>query len=226
MEVKLPPIILDEGTGSSMLIIGSSKSGKTTLMVEIVKKIYDNKEFITTLFAGNPQIEEYSHFDKYVLLATGFSKMHEKYVQSQQFVNSKLNNKYQFCNIFDDQIDLRYSKLLANLILSYRNSLMSTIICLQSPKILTPACRSNMNNLICLWFNSEEIITQILQMFIGDYFRRLGFPRSDWIGRYRLMTRNHNYLYLHILSETLWSSVHGYLIKDGVVVKQLKNIVV
>jgi hypothetical protein len=220
MEVKLPPIILDEGTGSSMLIIGSSKSGKTTLMVEIVKKLYDDKKYITTLFAGNPQIEEYSHFSR-VLMTAGFGKPHEQYIKSQQFVNSKVDNKYQFCNIFDDQIDLRYSKLLANLVLSYRNSMMSTIICLQSPKILTPACRSNMNNLICLWFNSEEIVTQILQIFIGDYFRRLGFHRQDWVGRYRQMTRNHNYLYLHILSETLWSSVHGYLIKDGVVVKRL-----
>lgn len=214
MEIKLPPIVLDEGTGNSLLLLGSSKSGKTTLVCEIIKDLYDGKDFITTLFAANPQIDKYQHFQN-VLIAEGFTKDHEAYIKSQQYVNKKTENKYPFCNVFDDQIDLRNSKLLANLILSYRNSMMSSIICLQGPKILTPACRSNMNGLICLWFNSEEMIYQILQIFIGDYFNRMGVPRQNYVTTYRALTRDHNYLYLHILSETLWSSRNGYLIKDG-----------
>lgn len=214
MEVKLPPIIIDEGTGTSLLILGSSKSGKTTLVCELVKMFYDGPDFITTLFAANPQIEEYSNFER-VLLAEGFTRDHEAYIKSQQYVNKKTDNKYPFCNVFDDQIDLRDSKLLANLILSFRNSMMSSIVCLQGAKILKPTCRSNMNNLICMWFNSEEMIQQVLQIFIGDYFNRIGIPRSNHVTAYRSFTRNHGYLYLHILSETLWSSREGYLLRDG-----------
>ena len=126
-----------------------------------------------------------------------------------------MGNKYPFCNVFDDQLNLRNSKLMENLILSYRNSLMSTIICLQAPKILKPGCRSNMNNLICMWFNSEEMVQQILSIFISDYFNRMGVPKQQHVTLYRELTRDHGYLYLHILSETLWSNRRGYLIRDG-----------
>lgn len=218
MNIKIPPIVLDESTGNSMFLFGSSKSGKTTLLMEIYRKYYYNDNYITTLFAGNPQISEYTGFEDKLIIGNGFTDDSQYYIKSQHKINTKCNNKYPFVYLFDDQLELRFNKLLVNLILSYRNSLMSSMYCLQSAKILTPACRSNVNNVISFWFNSEEAIEGILSIYFADYFKRLGWHKSEHITKYRELTRDHNYLYLHILSETLWSSVSGYLIRDGNVV--------
>lgn len=209
-------MIIDEDTGNTTALLGSSKCGKTTLWSNIFKRLYNNSKYISTLFAGNPQLEEYQNLDKHLIIADGFNKSHELYLSSQHYVNVSTDNRYKFLSIFDDMLDLRYSKLLNKLLLSWRNSGMSTIICLQAVKILTPQCRSNLNNVILMWFNNEEAIEAALSIYLKEYFRRIKIPKEKWVNYYREMTRDYGYFYLHILSETLWSSKKGYLIRDGV----------
>lgn len=215
---KIPKLRLDPHSGNTLLLIGASMSGKTTVMLKLYDKYYNNKKYISTLFAANPQIELYKGREKYLLVATGFDSNHETYIQSQKYINTKTSNKYDFCQLIDDNIDLRNSKLLANLILSYRNSHISSMICMQAVKILTPAVRSNVHNLIFLWFNNEESIEQVVAIYLRDYFKRLGWHKSNYTEKYRDLTRDHNHIYLHVLSETLWSSRYGNMIVDGVVV--------
>jgi len=214
MEVTLPPFTLDVDTGNTLALFGSSKCGKTTLWTNLYKKVYYNNDYISTLFAGNPQLEEYKEFKKLISTA-GFEKLHEQYLEAQHYVNTQTKNKYKFLSIFDDQLELRYSKILNKLLLSWRNSDMSTIICLQAVKILTPASRSNLNNVILMWFNSEEAIAAAMTVYLNAYFRRLRYPKDNWISIYRELTRDYNYIYIHILSETLWTSKRGYLVRDG-----------
>lgn len=216
LEVSLPPMIIDEGTGNTLCLFGSSKCGKTTLWTSIFHRMYNNSKYISTLFAGNPQLDEYKGMDKYLLITNGFNKLHEQYLASQHYINTQTKNKYNFLAIFDDQLDLRFSKILNKLLLSWRNSNMSTIICLQAVKILTPQSRSNLNNVILMWFNNEEAIEAALTIYLKEYFRRMKISKDRWVNYYREMTRDHGYFYLHILSETLWSNKKGFLIKEGV----------
>lgn len=218
VDVRTPRLRLDPNTGNSLLLVGSSKSGKSTVLMALFKKYYNNKDYISTLFAANAQIPLYDGFDKYLLKTSGFKANHAAYIRSHQFVNKKTNNRFKWVEMFDDMVDLRHSTLIKNLILSYRNSNISSMICMQGIKLLTPDCRSNLNNIIFLWFNNEEAIQSVLDVFLKSYFLKLDWPKNMHVEKYRELTKDHNYLYLHILSESLWSSRYGQLIEDGAVV--------
>jgi hypothetical protein len=215
---KIPKLILDPHTGNSLLLLGSSRSGKTYMLMKLYDRYFNNKKFISTLFAANPQIDAYKGYEKYLLTATGFEANHEAYIRSQQYVNKNTENKYDFLCCFDDQVDIRHSRLLKNLLLSYRNSNISSMICLQGVKLLTPDCRGNVHNVVFHRFNNEESIDQVVNIFLKDYFQRLGWHKTTFAERYRDLTSDYHVLYLHVLTEYLWSSRYGDLIVDGVVV--------
>ncbi len=50
---------LDPRTGNSTVLLGSSKKGKSTLLMWIYRKYYKKKAWITTLFSINSQISTY-----------------------------------------------------------------------------------------------------------------------------------------------------------------------
>lgn len=204
--VRLPPLIIEKDMGGFTIgFFGSSKSGKTTLMMELYKQKFDKAKYIATLFSVNSQIDAYNG-TKYLLKTSQFGIEEARYIRAQKYVNSKTDNKYNFMILLDDFIDIRHSQVLNNLILTYRNSNISTMICLQYVRLLSKQARGNINSVLFFYSNSEEARLEIIKIYLGSLFRKLGIAPQGWDEAYQYYTRDHAYLYLHIATSTLWSS--------------------
>lgn len=201
-------IEFDNGTGNTFVLFGASKSGKTTLMMKIYNeyfpKFYPLKKTLTTLFAMNPQIGIYNSTqdDKLIIKCPYLNENSAEYIDWQRQLNIMNDNKYFFLNMFDDFIEIKNKSIVNNLLLTYRNSNMSSIICLQYSMLLSKSARSNINNIFLLHLNTDESIEAIIKTFLQGILKKMGIGNNmgERIQWYREMTDNHNYIYIHPLS--------------------------
>lgn len=157
----------------------------------------------------NPQIDIYQkgRNSKYIIKADKFNLNCSKYIDWQRKVNKANNNRFKFLNMFDDLIDLRFNKLVNNLILTYRNSNMSSIICLQYAKLLSKAARGNINNIFLLSLNTDESITDVISTFLTGTIKRNKFvDEGDSVAWYRDKTSNYNYIHINPLHKFIFFS--------------------
>lgn len=187
---------LDKETGNTTFILGSSKMGKTTFLMYIFKKYYQNENFINILFSENKHICLYDVDD---LIKVGcYNDQCETIISLEHFINSKCNNKYKFLNIYDDIIQLKYKKNFTKSILTYRNALISSIVSTQYSKLVDKGNRTNINNILLFGFNLDESIKPIINEYLGSYFKKIGLKKmDDKILFYRIITENHGFIYLH-----------------------------
>lgn len=191
---------LDSGTGNTTLIFGSSKRGKSTLQRYLYDKYYSTKTVntrgINTMFAGNPQLSIYKH-DKNLLIGDGFNQKSAKYIKMQKYINSKTHNKYKFLNMFDDILDTKYSSIVNQLVLSYRNSNISLLMCLQYVFMLSKQNRANINNTFVFGSNTYEDEKNLIDVFLKPYFSALGFrSNAEQIQLYRKVTADYGFFYI------------------------------
>lgn len=189
-------LLLDEGTGNTTFILGSSKMGKTTALMKIYDQYYSGNDFVSTLWTANPQIKLYIGHKN--LLKSGiWNKQSEEVIMAQKKIQTGTNNKYKFCNIFDDVINVRNNTLLDNLILTYRNSDMSSIISLQYSNLMSKCSRANCNNILAFGFITDESIVVVIKTFLTGYLRKQGIDNlSDQINWYREVTSNYRFIYI------------------------------
>lgn len=195
---------IDRSQGNTVAIFGSSKRGKTQLICYLYRKFAKDKDLISTLYAGNPQIPSYNKLGKRLLSTCGFSSKHEAFVEMQQFIQVKTRNQYRFLNIFDDVVDQKHSGIISKLFLSYRNSNISTILSLQYCKLMTPSNRANVNYCAFFGCNQVEDVQRTVELFLRPYFRQLGLETiDDMIAFYLSATRDHGFIWINNLKNTI-----------------------
>jgi GTPase SAR1 family protein len=189
---------LDQDTGNTIVIYGSSKRGKTTLMMHLYNTYYlpKSKEFVSTLFSGNPQLKMY-RADKKLLISYGFSSESAHYIMMQHYLNTKTKNHYKFLNLFDDIIDQKHAPIIGKLILTYRNANISSIICLQYVYLLSKANRSSVNHTFVFGSNTAEDEKNIIDTLLKPYLLQQGLKSlAEQLAFYRAATKDHGFIYL------------------------------
>lgn len=188
---------LDPGTGNTTVLFGSSKQGKTTALMYILKHQYLNDpDNIVTLFCRNEQGHVYNSVK---LKCNTFNKKAQDYILMEKFINSKCDNKYNFVNAIDDIIDVRYSKILNDSILTLRNSNISTLICLQYVRLLSKQARGNVNNVLCFKSNTYENTEEIIKVYLFGHFKRMGLKNlSEMVSFYKKVTDDHGFIYINM----------------------------
>lgn len=190
-------LILDEGTGNTTFLFGSSKKGKTTLMMHLYDRYYNDSDWIGTLFSPHAHIDHYKKH-KLLLKCPVFHKDAQRYIRLEKQINNKCENLYDFVNLIDDVIDARHNKALNELVLTYRNSNISTVMCLQYSNLLAKSARANVNNIICFGFNSDEAVEVTVKSFLRDFFRKMGIiGLEEQIEFYKEVTADHGFIYIH-----------------------------
>lgn len=192
---------LDKKTGSTVLILGCSKRGKSTLMMHIYDKYFSaDKSFISTLFSGNPHLKIYKGSggnDKRLIIGYGFNASSSKYVQLQQYINVKTANHYKFLNMFDDVVDSKYNIILKKLVLTYRNSNISSIICLQDVIDLEKKARGSINHSFVFGCNTTENARQVIDLILRPYFIEAGITDKDaMMATFKKITEDHGFFYI------------------------------
>lgn len=197
-EVKEPILSLTPNTGNTFAIIGSSKRGKSTLAIYIYKKLQDqDKNLISILFAKNPQATVYKKLPKKLIIT---SDLHEDVINTEQQINKISKNKFNFLNIIDDFIRVKQDTI-DELILTYRNSNISTIIALQYSYLLSKQSRNNTNNVFLFGMNTDEAISDTIKIFLTSYYHNRNInDLPSQIADYREATRDHRFF--HIIPET------------------------
>lgn len=187
---------LDHKTGNTIVIYGSSKRGKSTLMMYLYKKYFMSKDRINTLFSGNPHLRVYKK-DKRLLIGYGFNDDSAKYIQMEQFINVRTGNNYKFTNLFDDIIDQKHAPIINKLMLTYRNANISCLVCLQYVYLLSKQNRANVNHTFVFGMNSLEDQKNIIDLVLKPYFVELGLKTFDQqLAFFRAKTHDHGFFYL------------------------------
>jgi hypothetical protein len=160
----LPSFKFDEKTGNSTLLVASSKRGKSTIMKEIYDKYYKNdKEMIVILISPSAHIPLFSDID--CIKINKFNNSTQTLLRNLTKINQTTNNSYRFLIMVDDCIDVKFNKILNELILVLRNSNFSSIISIQYDKLLSKAARSSVNNICCGGINLDESIESLIKTF-------------------------------------------------------------
>jgi len=194
---------LDPYSGLSFLMIGSTRSGKSTALNWLMEHYFFQKKekFINILFSNSYQAPVYNEFRKNKSVA-GSSYYHPKAIKEAYQINRETNNKYRFNIILDDVIDKKYDKELLKLLTIYRNSRISTIICSQALTITNSIARGNINNIMLFKLNSDESIEKVIKAFLLSYYPTR-MKIVDKIKKYKEDTENHHFYYIDNIAGTI-----------------------
>lgn len=188
-------------TPSSLVIFGSSRSYKTTLLKRIMKKYYKD-DVIVILCATNSQAKIYDEIDKDIIKTDQYSS---EIISAMHKINKKTNNRYSFVVILDDVIDSKSDINLEKLFCVLRNSQISVNILLQSVTMLKNSCRANSNIIIFRKFNQKNIIEDyVMKHYLAGFPPFALLPKmQDKVNLYMRVTNKHDYFVLDVLNNTL-----------------------
>ena len=185
-ELNMPPV--DTG-GCSILMLGSGRSGKTTALKYILDKYF--KQHIGSIFSQSAKAQAYKDM-KYPLLPLSCVFI-PQLMNDAYHINKETKNAYPFLWVLDDCPLVKNDKELLKLLTIYRNSGISGIVCVQSPTLLNPTCRSNFTFVMLFKQNTTEQIEQTIKGFLRGYFPK-DWKYEDKIEWYRNATADHHFL--------------------------------
>ena len=188
LAVEFPP---QKTGGVSFALIGSTRSGKTTLLKHILEKYFE--KHITVLMSNSIHAPIYKEIEDCIK-----SPLYSPRIIKEGYeINRKTNNHYPFLFVLDDVVDKKFDKELLKLLTIYRNSGLSTVICVQSPILLNSASRGNIN-FVCLGrLNSDESIERVVRMYLMSY---LPGRIDEKIRAYKTMTEGHHFILVNNLT--------------------------
>ena len=174
--------------GMTLAMIGSTRSGKTTLLKHTLKKWFE--EHIGVLMSPSLHAPVYSDV-KNISKAPQYlpSVIDEMYA-----INKKTENKYPFLVVLDDVVTAKFDKTLMKSFTIYRNSGITTVMCVQNPIILNSVTRGNINAVLLGYLNSDEACERCIRMFC--YTAIPGKNIEEKIHEYKRLTADHHWLYI------------------------------
>ena len=185
-DLQMPPV---ETGGCSILMLGAGRSGKTTALKYILDKYF--KQHCGVLFSQSAKAQAYSQM-KYPLLPLSCAFVPEL-MNDAYHINKETRNHYPFLFVLDDMPLAKNDKQLLKLLTIYRNSGISGVVCVQSPTLLNPTCRSNFTFVMLFKQNTTEQIEQTIKGFLRGYFPK-EWKYEDKIAWYRAATEDHHFL--------------------------------
>jgi hypothetical protein len=182
-EIDLP----DNKFGVSFLLLGSTRSGKSTLMNHIYETYF--KDYITTLHTNSLQSEIYKPLKKKAITLPSY---YPEMIKDTFKINKETNNKYKFLHIIDDVVDKKNEPTLLQLFTIMRNSRINGIITGQSLTIFNSIARTNINFIVLMKLNSDMAIEQVVKSYLRSYFPA-DYNLNQMIRAYKKLTADHNF---------------------------------
>lgn len=194
-ELKLP----DTNTGgASILMIGSTRCGKTTALKWILKKYF--KEHIGVCFSESARSPAYSDMkNKNIPLSSAWVP---DLIKNMYQINKDTNNFYDFMIILDDMPSVKFDKQLLKLTTIYRNSNLSSICCVQSPSLLTPTQKSNFNFVFIFKSNTTSQTEANIKAYLRGVFPE-GLNYDQKIRAMTEMLADHHFIFIDNLNGTI-----------------------
>ena len=176
--------------GCSFALIGSTRSGKTTMLKHILEEFFDRH--LVVLMSNSIHAPIYKDIDNVVKCPVYSPRL----IKEGYEINRKTNNHYPFLFVLDDVVDKKFDKELLKLLTIYRNSGLSTVITAQSLKILNTASRGNVNFVLLGKLNSDEAIEQVVRAYLMSY---LPGKVEEKVKLYKQFTEGHHFFVINNL---------------------------
>jgi len=190
----------DDKFGMSFLLLGATRSGKSTLMLHLWEHFF--KSQICILHTASHQSEIYKPLAKAVACAPMFCS---ELIAETSKINGATKNYYKFCHIVDDVVDKKNNKELIKLLTIGRNHRLSTVITGQELSIFNAIGRSNIN-FVCLFkLGSDMAIEKVIKQYLRSSFPS-DMALNDMIKVYKKVTENHGFFCIDNLNDKIFIS--------------------
>lgn len=192
--MKLPDT---ETGGVTIAMIGSTRSGKTTLLKHALMKVFD--EHIGVLMSPSLHAPVYAEMAKGMVKAPAYVP---RVIDEMYSINRKTKNHYPFLVVLDDVVTAKFDKTLMKSFTIYRNSGITTVMSVQNPIILNSVTRGNINFIMLGYLNSDEACEKAIRMFC--YASIPGHNIEAKIHEYKRLTADHFWLMIDHLSGEMY----------------------
>jgi hypothetical protein len=202
-EVNIPdrPFKLElstDGSGNSVAMIGSTKSGKSYALSYILKHYF--KEHIGVLMTNSPQANIY----KTMKHLTQSPEYFPKILKDMEYINEHTGNEYKFLSVLDDVVTgVKFDKQILRMLCIGRNKGMSCVICVQDITILNSAGRNNINFMLFFKLNTDDRVEKVIKHYLNSYMPK-NIKMVDKIRWYRENTENHHFILLDTLNGCIY----------------------
>jgi hypothetical protein len=202
-EVNIPdrPFTLQlstDGSGNSIAMIGSTKSGKSFALSYILQHFF--KEHIGVLMTNSPQANIY----KTMKHLTQSPEYFPKILKDMEYINEHTNNEYKFLSVLDDVVTgVKFSKEILRMLCIGRNKGMSAVICVQDITILNSAGRNNINFMLFFKLNTDDRVEKVIKHYLNSYMPK-NIKMVDKVRWFRENTENHHFILLDTLNGCIY----------------------
>jgi len=202
-------------------LLASSKSGKTTLLYNILSKISKNYDIII-FFSANSKAKIYKNFVddfKNMIMVQDFDP---RIIHALHHINSECGNQFRYFILMDDIINVKYAPVVAELFSTYRNTNFSTLHSVQYAKYMNPNARAQCHLILLGRHNNMNQIEKTVNEYLygNDKLMKL-IPEKykskqeklDWLKLYfQANTDNKNFIAYDVLNNKIYKTKSKVLI--------------
>jgi hypothetical protein len=192
--IELPP----DKFGCSIVMIGSTRSGKTTLLNYLYKQHF--KDYLSILMTNSMNSGSYKLLQKTCVCSDMF---HAEVLKDAYKINHSTNNHYKFLMIIDDITDHKGEKETLKLFTIYRNSRISTILCAQATTMMSKTCRANINIVMLGRLNNDSEIEAVIKAYLTSFFPTRLYM-AEKIALYRQLTDQYHWIVIDMVNADIF----------------------
>ena len=188
-ETKRFDLTLPTNGGISVILIGASRSGKTTMLKHLYREHFT--KYITTMFTMNRHADIYKDLDDKVMVSDNF---HSELLREAHQINTLCDNKFNFLFISDDYVDskIKNDPEITRALTIYRNAGISSIFSFQGRTLMSAVGRNNANYIIVFKQQTpleyENVIKEFLSMYLPT-----GMTMKEMVQFVMLATQDHQF---------------------------------
>ena len=192
--IELP----DPKFGVSMLFLGSTRSGKTTLLNYFFKRHF--QDHISVLMSNSLNSDAYDYLKKRTVKSDFY---HTEVLKEMYKINHGTKNHYEFLAIIDDVPDKREDPEIKRLLTIYRNSRISCMICAQIATMVNKMARSNINYVFLGRMNSSSEIERNIKDYLQGHLPTT-MKMTEKIRLYKQLTEFYTWIVLDQINGTMF----------------------
>ena len=192
--IELP----DDKFGCSIIMCGSTRSGKTTMLNYLFKKHFTS--YLSILMSNSLQSDAYNMLKKSCVTSDFY---HPELLKELYKINHETKNHYKFFCIIDDVPDKRNDLEIKRMLTIYRNSRISCIICAQGLTMMDKTARSNINYVFLGRMNSSQEVERNVKEYLTGYLPTT-MKLSEKIQLYKKLTEDYWWIVIDNISGNIF----------------------
>jgi hypothetical protein len=176
--------------GVSLMFLGSTRSGKTTLLNYFFKRHF--MKHISVLMSNSLNSDAYDFLKKHTVTSDFyFPEVLKEFYK----INHGTKNEYEFMAVIDDIPDKREDQEIKRLLTIYRNSRISCMICAQVNTMINKMARSNINYVFLGRMNSSSEIEKNIKDYLTGHLPT-NWKMAEKIKWYKQTCENYTWIVL------------------------------